>query len=296
MKWFDCSHAVALALKAISCYRYRSATEDGLDVYDLLLQRSRAIRPKHNPVNAIAQWSNTLTAYKKVAATPTTPNSEAVVYLLKVLNDNVRPQQAGIMIKLERSKLLKRGGHGKSRELALDSDRARSIMTPEDKIILNHLYAAQDDLRLYKSECRLMLKNCDKLFEALLNSGKAYWESTANAALSLGQTHKLVPRWKMSTTGKQHLSFYTAESNEPIQIHLLPTQPVWYYDASTQQLGKIEATLPAETLLWLSRLPPIPPTQATIAKQQLDQLFPKTEGVPQLQTVARTPHLTIYTA
>ncbi|MCP3680715.1 MAG: DEAD/DEAH box helicase [Gammaproteobacteria bacterium] len=285
----DCPHAAALALKAISIYRYRSAEHNGLDTYDMLLQTSKEMQPKKRTANPITQWSKALTVYKNVQTAPIKQDDEAVVYLLKLPFGNASGQKDGLMINLERSKALKRGGYGKSRDLTLDSDKARAIMTSEDKVILNHLYAAQDDLRLYKSEFHFMLKHCDALFEALLHSGKVYWENTANGPLSLGKTHILEPRWRMASTGEQTLSFYTAESDEPIQIALLPTQPVWYYDASTQQLGRVETALPAETLIWLSRLPPIPPAQVKTVKQQLRQLFPKTHGLPQLQIIDRTP-------
>ena len=282
----DCCHAAALLYQAMVNYGYHAPNRTPLSAYDMLQKQSKALQPPNTSRNSLSQWSEALSAYQKKKAVPNPQDDEALVYLVKRTSDN---QQGPLELTLERAKTVKRGGYGKSRELSLLTSKAKAMMTPADKAILNQVYALQDNPELNKSRYTFLLNDCDALFDALMTSGKAYWEQTGKYALRQGAPCALEARWQMHANGEQRLAFYPPNSDIPSPVMLLPTNPIWYVDPSTHQLGKVETSLSADTLMWLLQLPAIPPAQVAAAQQQLTALLPDRDALPALQQIEHLP-------
>jgi len=285
----DCCHAAALGFYAITHYDYRAPKHIALSAYDFLQQQSKKLQPKHSSANQLSQWSRALKTYQKKQSPSRQQETEGIVYLLKL---STHAAQSSLELVLECAKRLKRGGYGKSRAIVLNRNKTKTLIAPGDKLILNQLYGLQDNPQFYKSCFRFRLQNCDVLLKLLLESKKAYWESTHKYALKKGEVQKIEPRWSIQTNGEQRLVFYPPNSNMPSQLILLPTNPVWYVDPKSHCMGKVETNLPDETVIWLSQLPAIPPSQVQATQKQLKQLMPNISLLPMLQKIEYAPNVT----
>ena len=280
----DCVHAAALALYAIGTHTYTSPTRtQPVDAYQLLLTQSKQqTHASRDTDKTIASWSRELHSYRAPSTTPRTGPDEGIVYLLDCPHNGAK-----LRLTVEKARHLKRGGYGKSKTLLLDDPQTKALMSDEDKAIFAKIYPLQDSPSLSQSSFQFFLQSCDALFHELLNSGKLYWRQTSRHPLSLGKAQSLTPRWVIDESGNQSFQLYDSESDHPITLTLLPTQPLWYYDAQTGHIGPIEVDLSADVVVWLTRLPDVTPHQIPAVKKQLKTMWPDIKQLPSLHTLTR---------
>jgi superfamily II DNA or RNA helicase len=282
----ECRHAAALGFYAIAHYKHRAPKHLTLSAYDFLQEKSKKLSTKPSATHQLSQWFRAFNTHQKKQPALQKQLTEGIVYLLRL---SVHATQPRLELALECATRLKRGGYGKSRDLLLHTDKAKSIITPKDKTILNELYALQDNPRFDQSIFSFLLKNCDDLLMNLLDSNKVYWQKTSKAVLQKGETKTIEPRWQVQTNGEQHIIFFSPGSERTSELILLPVSPLWYVDPKSHCMGKIDTKLPDETVIWLSQLPAVPPSQIQGVQQKLKQLMPTIDALPMLQKIEYAP-------
>lgn len=286
----DCKHVVALALHALMEYPFASPSQNNISSYDYMQQQLVRQDTSDRTKDLLQQWSTALQASRNRAKAMEEEPAEAIVYILDLTSSNAKGVQ--LEIRLERSKRLKKGGYGKSKELTFYSFETNALVAPEDRNILGSLYALQENLLLEDAVFASALKNCDAVIEAILATGRAFWVEVSKTPLTQGKKRHLEAGWEIQDSGEQIFELYDKKSGEPVSIQILPTNPGWYCDEANNQLGRINSTVGQEAMVWLLQAPPIKPDVVEQTQRKIIELMPETsKHLPVLQTIASAPPL-----
>jgi len=292
---FDCVHAAALVLQALSENNKRIEQTSKSSAYEIMQQRSAQFHKQQSSEDRIETWSKYVMSAGHGEKDFQEKADEAIIYLLNIKR---KGREIRLEITLESAKKLKHGGYGKSRAFDLYGDKVKSIQRPEDKDILSKLYVVQSSLYMADVNFSILLKDCDSLLEVMLLTDRVYWKTTSKFSLSMGETKKFEPRWDINSFGEQSLNLYAENSNDPADVNLLPgpnhsitllpINPLWYYDKNKHVLGKVISTIPADALLFLMQAPPIEPSAVVEAQNRFNKLLPNAKtGLPTLHLIKR---------
>ena len=269
---FDCKHAVALLITALS---------DTLPEKTLpppVAPRTHDLKP--NPVTLA--WLATLDA-------PADNTSDVlsgdfrVVYLLN-------PEHS--VLSVAKSRCLKRGGLGKPAAwIPYGQDLGqpgRNDIQANDIPVLRLATACQTGSNYYARELIAALRGETGylLLHHALRTGRVFIDGDMERALQSGPAIPVPLTWQRNPHDQQCIAFEL-----PAGLLSLPTWPTLYVDAAQSLIGELDFGLPEPLARQLIAAPPLNEADALVVRQRLSSLG-KAQGVDMPLPEAAGPELT----
>ena len=183
-------------------------------------------------------------------------------------------------ITLIRHRVLKRGGYGKGKHYGFTTSSNEEYLTEEDhEIIMRLQFLLQRNNKNYNRYDAWIDLTEDKdahILTQLMQTKRCFFHSNSNPdpenAITLGEPKALSLTWQVLEDTNQALSFCV--DNTSIDLVMLNNKP-YYLDQVHHKMGVLDTQLGGFSLDRLLAMPPIPPSMALQANNQLDDFFPQ---------------------
>ncbi len=195
--------------------------------------------------------------------------------LLYVLALSVLASGRHLEVTTYTARRLKEGGFGKPTRFTAGAGSTARFLRVEDSRLLALLHAAQHGT---SGSYVLVGPSCGALLEALVTTGRCYWQDTDAPPLQRGEPLRTILEWQLSDQGEQAI---TAALPSP-QAILLPVAPPWYLDPDCRVCGPLVTELPDDVAAALAAAPPVPIDQADTLGRMLRDAAPRV-ALPQPQ-------------
>jgi SNF2 family DNA or RNA helicase len=192
-----------------------------------------AYNPKKSvaPQNKADIWLGNLIVANKGEPQQVADHAEFVAYLL-----DAGEQPGQIEVKLVESRISQRGGRTKGRRLDLDDSFASYYYaTPADHQVISLLKLVRKGLKFHSSPTKLSGELGAVCLQAMVNTGRCYWQATTNPAFTEGGPRAVHIGWHESDDDMRQLRIVT----EPAAV-VLDVSPPLYLDIDVFSLGTIE--------------------------------------------------------
>lgn len=297
----DCKHCAAALLHAAD--RLTSQPADTFSFYDQLLPATtpRVAAPAPVPVDPLVKaWLDQIAARVETNHPDPVPEEtetqpERLLYLL-------RPQNGRVRVELNQARVLKKGGFGQPRNYQFSNliyqPNARFV-TAEDVQLARRILLTQPHFSTY--EAFLEGAGGAELLPELLATGRCHWRGCGrqHPTLKLGATRHATADWEVDQKGCQKPVFKT---EKPVTA-ILPVEPLWYVDETTQECGPLETNLPpAVATAWLAAPVIRPEVAEAVALELADHQKevplpqPRNVAIDEIARVRPTARLTLYSA
>ncbi|MBF5059622.1 DEAD/DEAH box helicase [Candidatus Neptunochlamydia vexilliferae] len=235
---FQCKHVVATLLKAASILEDR-------------VQTTPTTQPKSG------NWEEWFSGFK-VAAEEAAKPKERIVYVIE--ETNYGPKKT-LVIRIEKSGILKDGGFGKFQSTNPDSVSWTRNAAPIDAELLLKMKKA--NLNSYGS-FYLKQSNSGYILRRLLETDRAFFGEFKESPLKIAEPRYLKLSWQLLNDGRQYLKSEIEGGGQ-----ILPVSPPWYFDAHQNECGPLISNLELDSLSPLLQAPPIAPTEVREFKEAL---------------------------
>ena len=272
---FDCKHAVALLVTALS---------DALSEPPppLPVTPAAPVSRDLKPTPATLTWLAALDAPVD-AADDVLSGEFRVVYLLD-------PTQGTLSV--AKSRCLKRGGLGKPAAwIPYGQDlgqTGRSDIQDTDIPVLRLATACQTGSNYYARELIASLRGETGflLLQHALRTGRVFVDGDMERPLQSGAAIPVSLAWQRDRHDQQRIGF-----DLPAGLLSLPTWPVLYFDATGSCIGELDFGLPEKLARQLVTAPPLNEADALVVRQRLGSIE-KTQGIALPLPEAAGPELT----
>jgi hypothetical protein len=163
---------------------------------------------------------------------------------------------------------LKRGGYGKPTVFEMEriwGPYPPACILPTDRRLLREMASTP---HYPTRRLELQGETGAELLQAMLGSGRCFWQDKDRAPLALGDPRPAGIEWALGEDGYQRLVFVTDEPTSEI----LPLAPPWYLDADRTCCGPLQLTLPPAVGEVLCRAPALDPEAARALAPRLELL------------------------
>ncbi len=186
--------------------------------------------------------------------------------LLYLLNLETRFSGRFLSAYAVKARRLKDGGLGTPTRFNSGSRSSARFLRPADHAILRQLESGKSqpggNYELHGAAGVTTL-------EALLETGRCFWENTNGTPLMRGEPLISPLAWELEADGSQTV----CASHSSPGTRLLPLAPPWYLDPDYATCGPIETGLPGPVAETLAAAPPVSLDQAEILARALENQF-----------------------
>jgi superfamily II DNA or RNA helicase len=260
-----CKHAAALAHHYLKNIHVASASNHSIDV-----------------------WLNTFKPARSLGAA----SSKRLLYFLQ---PNVFSPQGYIDLTVKSTSKKLSGGWSRSLGLEHLSTHLldKTFILPEDVELISALISNKE----HKNKVTTYA-----LFEKLVNTNRCYWLENANVdfPLGLGSVIQATWQWQKLTNNAQKLHLVLNKSSNDIVV--LKSQPLSYYDAKSNVIGRVETNTASEYEAGLLSSPIIDEDKLPWVLNKLEvtlgdaiKNLPKPALKKQVTIIKPTPHLWLST-
>ena len=260
----NCKHGAAIALQFFYefGFKFTQSVDDQSRILDL--------QDKH-----LSSFKNWVAKYRE-SQQPPAPNSknETVVYCLNLIDDNL------IKVDVFATKTLKTGKFSTvGRKLAyMDSREPLSMylqkpfFTDDDRDIIKMLCMTlrREASFMPSTFAGLMGKIGYDALVAMINTNRAFWNGISDSPLQWGKDKNLYEKWENAENDNLKLKF-KVEGGGDYAI----TKPMVYIDKRNNTVGKLNATVDAKQLDFISTMRPIPKKFAEAFSKEMALCLPE---------------------
>ncbi len=279
---YDCKHAVAVSLAAISAY--------SLDKDIPIAKPEKSIK------NPQISYETQTWLQQLDSLVDTSPNSnhypdkvkERLLYVLKKPHWSYE-RSKGIAVHFFLAHQSEEGSftHVKPLSNNVYSSTARYIL-PLDRDILDQLELEKRRQREINVEhFYLRGRTAESILRLMISSGRCFWEDPQSTALKLAASRTATLEWSVDENGEQ-----IAKCSMPdAEIETLPFMPPYYVDLATRKVGPIQTTIDPLIAEKLLTAPPIKPHEVQLVKNKLKQVLPAHTPQPAILQEKRLNHI-----
>jgi SNF2 family DNA or RNA helicase len=200
------------------------------------------------------------------------PATNAPYHLLYVLKPRLY-QGKKLEVSLQLSRVLKKGGYGKPKKYSSTARAQQAYLQAADKEIMMGLqflnkrsfFGAQSDASIF-----LEGPQSSKWLEAMLNTGRCFWENAPNQPMIMGDAKALELSWVLLPNAYQTLQL--SIDNAAADIFILD-QP-WYINKANGACGLAKTGISVNVVEKLLEAPEVPPEATKEISQQMKALIP----------------------
>ena len=180
--------------------------------------------------------------------------------------------QSGVTLQVLQSRLLKRGGYGKETPYRYNSHYYHpDWVLQSDRAILELATGKQSDFSY-----RVLTIEGDighLLMNKLLETRRCFWGSDRDQPLTRGQNRSMSFDWTLNDNHDYEL---TSTIDDVEHWALVPSDPPWYIDTSTQTAAQLDHVPPIGLLSQFVEAPPLPQAHAQAVSNYLASRLPDT--------------------
>jgi superfamily II DNA or RNA helicase len=236
---------------------------------------------------AAREWLRQLRSASGAGAEAPTTRPAAPELLVYVLTMEPVSQRRGLRLGCFKVRNLKRGGFSREQVYYLsnlvNAPNPPRFAAPEDLRIARLAYVAGLLNTFATTGILLDTRHTDELLQAVLRTGRAFWERLTGPPLTVSAARAAQPDWEVTGNGEVRPAIRV----EPPATTVLPLQPPWYYDAETHACGPLNLDLAAPlAAAWLAA-PGIAATEVNALRAALNapELAPAALPAPEPVTV-----------
>lgn len=228
---YDCKHGTALAHAYI---REKLSLSNSTSArHDLAIYKQKTVKSKGDSERTVNNWLDKFQPKKN-------DSFSGVRAFLYFLRHNHHNKHDYLSVDIKSSRAKKKGGWSKalSNEYISTSLIAHEIATKEDVSALTGIVREGENYRHSIMSYAL--------FEDIINTGRCYWDESFDLEhpITLGAPIEATWQWLEVEEGLQTLKLLLAKPCEKIRI--IKAQPLCYYNAQNNTLGKINTNTQCE--------------------------------------------------
>ena len=205
-----------------------------------------------------------------------------VIYILNLVTAEFEDDDAGLVLRVMKARVLKKGGYGREYNLRSYSDITNhyneNLFCEEiDKEIVEALKIFDSSSYYYSPELNQDFFPKGEIGEIILKkvlqTGRAFWQTQKSSALSQGSPRNIEFNWQ-DQGDKLTLDI---TSTPPIQ-NIFTLERLHYVDTQNAQCGVLtHDSLRDEQIHYFLAAPPIPKEKAQVASERLLHILPEAE-------------------
>ena len=240
----------------------------------LLAWLSRRQDP-NRPRDQVLAW---IDAFRAAAASPaekaarSASTTHGLRYVIRIQAETRQYVLSCFKVRLDRQGEIRSAESWNNFERAIDAPP--SFIDDTDLEILRLLWGQRPRGYHLDSALPLTGRNARELVEALLESGRTYFDELSGTALSPGDPRPGKLEWITTADGRRAPALRV----EPPAELILPLVPPWYVERKSNQAGLIELDASPEQVVQLLSLPPLTPAESELIAEALRDVAPDLPG------------------